>query len=324
MRAEQRRPGVSIIVHLQAIGREVEACLQALSEQSLQECQFIIIHDGKSGDALYFANDFAAHDARFEIYLQMGIGGGAAYNYGLQFVQAPIVGFLNGFDVVDVQFCEALVTALEQTQADVATCDFYNCRWEQPLTPYQAMGSGIFNKLYRREFINQESLTFREQIWYAELLFNYQALLTEPKLTTVDSVGVKQHHQVLQKEPTTDHCYDIFPVLTTIYEQANTVQRQQLLPVFLEAIFLETIPKFWSYGAKDLGTIKRQTDYSLNFLATHFPNWREELGTLTLGAEFSDIYGRLPQMKIQQLEGWKALPIIAMFQFRHLWKRSNK
>lgn len=43
MRNTALQPEVSIIVHLQAIGGEVEACFQALSEQSLANCQFIII-----------------------------------------------------------------------------------------------------------------------------------------------------------------------------------------------------------------------------------------------------------------------------------------
>lgn len=320
MKRNERQPRVSLIVHLQAVGREVEVCLQALSEQSLQECQFIIVHDGKSGDALYFANDFAAHDTRFEIYLQMGIGCGAAYNSGLKFVQAPIVGFLNGFDVIDSHFCEKLTEALEQTKAQIAYSGFHDTLWEGVLNQYQKNGSAIFNKLYKTMFIKANQLEFREQLWYADMLFNYQVLLQNPEIIAVPEVSVKQYQQILQKEPTIDHCYDIFPVLTTIWEQANEKQHQALFPLFVEAIFIETIPKFWNAGKKDLSTIKRQTTYSLNFLTNHFPNWREQLATLPLGLQFSQIYGRLPQVKMQQLEGWRSLLVIGMFKVRNIEK----
>lgn len=321
MRNTALQPEVSIIVHLQAIGGEVEACFQALSEQSLANCQFIIIHDGKSGDALYFANDFAAHDARFEIYLQMGIGCGAAYNYGLDCVKAPVVGFLSGFDVVASNFCEAMARALQTTSAEIAYCDFHNTLWQKPLTQYQEVGSNISNKLYRTTFIQSKLAAFREQIWYADVLFNYQALLQNPQLVAVPEVSVKQYQHNLLKEPTTDHCYDIFPVLTTIVEQAPLETRQELLPLFLEAIFIETLPKFWSYGAKDLGTIKRQTEYCLNFLTQHFPQWREVVSTLTLGTQFHDVYGRLPQLKMQQIDGWRGLSVLGMFKIRHFWQK---
>ncbi|MGL6057474.1 MAG: glycosyltransferase [Culicoidibacterales bacterium] len=298
-----KQPEVSVIVHLQMIGQDAEACLEALSRQTLVECQFIIIHDGKSGDALYFANEFARYDQRFEIHLQADLGCGAAYNYGLLKVIAPYVTFLNGFDVIDPNFCEQLSQQLTEQQTDIAICSATQPIWEKTTDSWIEAGSQLFNKMYRLTFLQQGQYQFKEQNRYADWLVNYQTLAGTAKISYLALILVAQSEQLVNKDAIVDHYYDIFPILEEIYQFAGKLKAEAIFALFIEAIFIETLPKFWEMN--DPTKIKSQTQYCLNFLIKFYPQWRKNFEQLPTTQRLAPYYGRLIAKKLSQLGTWR-------------------
>lgn len=311
---------IALIVHLQMIGNAAAACLQSLSEQGGVACQFIIIHDGNSGDALYFAHEFARHDNRFSVHLQMGLGCGSAYNYGLQLVESTYVVFLNGFDVLSANFCLDLVSEMQTAGADIGYCDINEQRWQLPTHEWLQVGSQLFNKAYRSAFIREHTLTFKEQVWDAELRFNYESLLTNPKLAHIARIDVSQTTPILLKERNVDHCYDIFQHLALLSERANEPQKTLLFPIFCEAIFIQAIPRFWQLHENEPSVIKRQLHYSFHFLAQQYPDWESRLKQLEFGTDFVKQYGKPVSRKLKQLNSWRWFTIWYRYRIQQMWQ----
>ncbi|MGL4952996.1 MAG: glycosyltransferase family 2 protein [Culicoidibacterales bacterium] len=297
------QPQVSVIVHLQMIGKSAEACLQALSNQTLENCQFIIIHDGKSGDALYFANEFARYDLRFTIHLQVGLGCGVAYNYGLTQVVAPYVVFLNGFDVIASDFCEQLRKEMQEEAIELISSEYTQPIWQNSDNLWIKAGSQLFNKMYRMSFLRSGNYQFNDQNRYADWLFNYQTLAGTKKLSYTARTSVTQNLSSVTKDMSIDHCYDIFAVLEEISEFVQQEQEAAIFALYVDAILVETLPNFWQMN--DSINLKYQTNFCLNFLTKYYQNWRELLVTLPKTDELKQIYGRTTQKNIMQLGTWR-------------------
>lgn len=319
MKARQR-PLISIIVHLQAIGGEVETCLRALQKQTVQACQFLLIHDGQSGNALHVANAMQAVDSRFEVALQMGIGCGAAYNYGLTKVQAPYVMFLSGYDVLAPTACEQLFVELCVHESEVGYCASVEQPWDQQAVPVLQAGATLANKLFQVDFLKRHQLQFREQMWHAQMLFNYEVLLKKPHLEVVNSQLVRQEQPGLKREPNVEQCYDIFEHLQKLHQTYAHEAPEELFAIWIEQIFVHSLPVFWRTNAHDLAKGYRKTQYCLQVLQQYYPDWQTQIQALPFGPSFQQWYGRKPVKKLSQLATWRGGLLVMRQLSVHKWK----
>jgi glycosyltransferase involved in cell wall biosynthesis len=191
-------------------------CLDSLRAQTVREIEVIMVDDGSTDSSGEICRRFAATDSRFIHLRQDNRGVSAARNAGLVPATGRYVAFVDADDHVDADYCEQLCRSDAYGQADLLVFGYvmddgagsgreylpeagilaitdenrleYFCRrW---LSRQQA--NYVWNKLYRREFLERRGARFPENVSFGEdRHFNYQLL---PRLAAVAQVACAPYH----------------------------------------------------------------------------------------------------------------------------------
>ena len=131
------KPKVSIIVPIYNCEKYLDEAIQSLLEQSIRECEFILVNDGSTDNSLNIANEYVKLDSRIKIINQVNQGVSVARNTGIEAAQGEYIGFIDGDDWIEVDMYKTLYDIANKNDLDLVISDF-----EQELD-----GKKIINKL---------------------------------------------------------------------------------------------------------------------------------------------------------------------------------
>lgn len=200
---------VSVIIPVYNAAKYLEECLNSVCGQTLQDIEIICVDDGSTDASVSMLEKRCKEDSRITVLQSAHKGGGAARNVGMQQACGEYLAFLDADDYMDVTMLEKLYHRANENHADVVVCGvrfFYpatgsitdeTCGLREENLPetavfsYQDMPKRIFNtfhnwpwnKMFRREFIMNQGITFQEQLRTNDLLFTNKALILAEKIT---------------------------------------------------------------------------------------------------------------------------------------------
>jgi glycosyltransferase involved in cell wall biosynthesis len=193
-------------------------CLDSVVNQTLKEIEIICVDDGSVDGSLQILQEYAAKDSRVMVLQQANAGAGAARNNGLKKATGKYLSFLDSDDFFQQDMLEKAVAKLVQDKADfvVFRCDQYMndtqtfkkaayTLKQQNLPPYSPFSfreitDNVFrtfigwawDKVYDREFVIKNQLTFQEQRTSNDMLFVFSALVKAKRITWLDEVLAHQ------------------------------------------------------------------------------------------------------------------------------------
>lgn len=182
---------ISIIVPIYNAERYLEACLASLLSQSEKELQILLVDDGSTDGSLAIAKDYAAKDARIQVYHQSNAGQSAARNIGLQHAKGEFIAFVDADDAIEPDWCKKHLAAIEGV--DYVQSGFQDKR---PLHRYQFTSPCM--RLYRRKAI--EGLRFIEGMIYEDVIWSVDLWLRD---ATCSSIDYKGYHYTSNPDSTT-------------------------------------------------------------------------------------------------------------------------
>ncbi|QYM66018.1 glycosyltransferase [Microbacterium sp. Se5.02b] len=122
-------PIVTLIVPGRDIAAFAPAALDSLRAQTEQRWRAILIDDGSTDDTGAVFADAAAADGRFRmIHHEASRGLGAARNVGIEHVDTPYLGFLDGDDVLLPDALARMTGTLERTGSDFVAAAYVRSR----------------------------------------------------------------------------------------------------------------------------------------------------------------------------------------------------
>ena len=117
---------VSIIIPVYNVEDYIEPCLQSVVEQTYPHLEVICINDATRDNSVSLVHRFQRRDARISLVQhRVNRGLGAARNTGLHHATGRYIKFVDGDDALVPDSVEALVAALDRTDADWAFGDFH-------------------------------------------------------------------------------------------------------------------------------------------------------------------------------------------------------
>ena len=171
-------PTISVILPAYNVAKFLPKCLDSLLAQSFTDWRAIVVDDGSSDDSLPTAQRYAESDSRIKVLAQKHLGQSAARNLGLQHATGDFVAFVDADDFVDADYFATLVAAL------TPDCDYVQTGYrrilpdgsvvaqKKPHHLYQFISPCM--RLYRRDWLQQHTIGFREGIIYEDVLFSVQ------------------------------------------------------------------------------------------------------------------------------------------------------
>ncbi|GAA4143725.1 hypothetical protein GCM10022416_33910 [Actinomadura keratinilytica] len=203
-------PDVSVVVIAYNDAGRLPRAVGSALRQSLGAVEVVVVDDGSADETGPVAERLAAeHPGRVRaVRLPVNSGGcGRPRNAGVARARGRYVMFLDSDDVLDPHACLNLLTAAEDTGADLVSglCTRVHTGRvrgrERPWYPWLYRRTAVYgalrdnpdllydtlatNKLYRRAFLEGHGLRFAERLHYEDLLFTAEAYLAASRTALI-------------------------------------------------------------------------------------------------------------------------------------------
>jgi glycosyltransferase involved in cell wall biosynthesis len=234
---------VSVIVPIYNAEKYIRTCLDSLINQSLKNLEIILVDDGSTDNSYHICHEYSKHDKRITLLTQLNRKQGAARNQGIKIAKGQYIGFLDADDFVDQRYYEAMSEAVRKHNADVALAsvvkisngkkkqkwlfkieELYRTDFEKFIICKQNENFAVYNKIYKKEFIDEHVLRFPEGVFYEDGPFSVRALHYANKIVTVPNVNyfyVKNMDSTVNSEQTEKHLSDAVEAIEDILKFAR-------------------------------------------------------------------------------------------------------
>lgn len=213
------QPKVSVIVPVFNVERFLPQCVDALTNQTLQDIELIFVDDGSSDGSKLILDDAACADKRIRVLHQLqNTNAGAARNAGLDVARGEYLSILDSDDFFEPNMLEDAYNRAKQHDADVvlyrgdrfyeAIQKYVDVPWmlnvkkfpknyvfpPNDVQPniFRSMVGWTWDKLFRRRHIEENGIRFQEQRIFNDMFFVYAAVLSAKRITILDEVLVHQ------------------------------------------------------------------------------------------------------------------------------------
>jgi len=115
---------ISVIVPVYNTAPYLPDCIRSVQRQTYKNLEILLIDDGSTDGSGALCDEFARQDSRIRVFHQENRGLSAARNRGLDAVQGQYISFVDSDDEITPQMLEILRDRLQETDSDMALCNF--------------------------------------------------------------------------------------------------------------------------------------------------------------------------------------------------------
>lgn len=220
---------VSIIVPIHNGEKYLKESLDCIIGQTLKEIEILCVDDESTDNTVDIIRSYMSQDERIVLFQNKKSNAGAARNYAMKHAKGKYLLFWDGDDLFEVDAVQSLYEQIEKDQADICVCnaDHYDTKEniyiakpqylkhayipENIPFSWETNGRYIFNftsqvawnKMYRREFVEKNTLFFQEIPRINDHYFVSVSTVMAERITVLDRRLV--HYRVNQNENLTSH-----------------------------------------------------------------------------------------------------------------------
>lgn len=201
---------ISIIVPVYKVEKELDRCVQSLLKQTYENIEIILVDDGSPDCCPKLCDEYAKNDSRVSVIHKKNGGLSDARNAGLRIAKGEYILYIDSDDYIDLNSCAYFVEAIKNQKIDIvvgnavmeknekieymvhtATSDGRVYMAEEfikkSIKASQWYAPACFN-MYRREFLIQNNLYFKEGIYFEDMQMLPRVFLLADKITCINRV----------------------------------------------------------------------------------------------------------------------------------------
>lgn len=211
IRVEQgrREPEVSVVVPIYNVEKYLRNCLDSLLVQTIKNFEVICVDDGSPDKCGVICDEYTAKDRRVKVIHQKNRGAGAARNVGLAKAKGRYIAFLDADDMYRPDTLAKIYTHAVTYHADIVifgaeftdqdggflqneTVNIAPLLGEKPFSAkelpnylYQITSCNPWNKLFRRDFILDQRISFQTLRTANDLYFTSFAMACAKRIAVL-------------------------------------------------------------------------------------------------------------------------------------------
>lgn len=194
----------SIIVPIYNVEAYLSQCLESLQTQDYTDFEVICVNDGSTDGSQKILVEWGTHFPQMRVIDRENGGLSAARNTGLTVATGDYVVFVDSDDWVEPPLLKRLTEEIDGTDMLCFACQRTDNNTYDTLAPEQSDGWSYYNRhalehrevpfvcvwqrCYRREFLEENSLNFREGILHEDNEFTPRACLKAKKVKVIPDV----------------------------------------------------------------------------------------------------------------------------------------
>lgn len=170
---------LSIIVPVYKAERYIRRCMDSLCNQTYRDIEILTVNDGSPDNCLSILKEYAEKDSRVRVLNKKNGGANTARNMALQYAKGEWVSFVDSDDWVDPDYfmelmkyatssCQLICGGFRLNQSEQTykiPQTFYSANQidtiEALYGTYYGMLYNIWGKIFKKDIINKNNLTFR-------------------------------------------------------------------------------------------------------------------------------------------------------------------
>jgi glycosyltransferase involved in cell wall biosynthesis len=123
---------ISIVIPVYKVEAYLSACVESVLAQTYQNFEVILVDDGSPDNCPAMCDAWAEKDSRIRVIHKENGGLSSARNAGIDVAKGDYLAFLDSDDLWTPVFLERLHTALTESNADLAVCQFQRFHGSPP------------------------------------------------------------------------------------------------------------------------------------------------------------------------------------------------
>lgn len=116
---------VTVIIPVYEVEKYLEKCVKSIQNQTYTNLEIILVDDGSPDGSGRMCDALGRTDPRIRVIHQKNMGLSGARNSALEIMQGDAVTFVDSDDTVDLNMIEELMKDMEEYNADIVECQFY-------------------------------------------------------------------------------------------------------------------------------------------------------------------------------------------------------
>lgn len=194
---------VSIIVPIYGVEAYLSECVESLLAQNYGNLEILLVDDSSPDRCPEICDRYAQKDPRVKVIHKINGGAASARNAGLDAATGDYICFVDADDVTRKDYVRHLLTAAEDSDADIAVCGYHNLTKNGScVMPVQAPGlytqvdylnffltdwtcALLWNKIYRRDVIG--SLRMLQGHRIDDEFFTYRIVMNSRRIVVTDT-----------------------------------------------------------------------------------------------------------------------------------------
>lgn len=288
-----QNPKISVIIPIYNSEKYLDYCIASVLVQTYKNLEIICVNDGSTDNSLNILKKYASNDDRIIIINQENYGQSVARNTGLKFATGEWISFIDSDDWIGIECYQKFIDVLNNRaefdlymfngtvypENNTLSFDIKDWTGENPHTfsdcknPFKGNISAN-NKIYNREFLLKNNLSFSENKIFEDQLFIITAQILAKNIYLQNEV----FYWYRQHEGSTVHnfgrnAFDIVDVLNLIKEKLkennlwesakyNFLQHKYNMYfwIMLGRLPVDLKKEFYYFVKSDL---ERETDYDM-------------------------------------------------------------
>lgn len=199
---------LSIIIPVYNVEKYLKECLESVLEIKNVNYEILVINDGSLDNSQKIINEFLEKNDRIKSFLKENGGISTARNYGLKRARGEYIWFVDSDDFIDAKEFQIFFNEVKKEKMDIFIANYSlfkdgkKCKERKIFYDKQILsGEKILNRkgkeilakgyvwknLYRKEFLNENGIIFKEGIVIEDQLFNIYCFLKAKKIKCLNN-----------------------------------------------------------------------------------------------------------------------------------------
>lgn len=184
---------ITVIIPVYNVEKYLRESIESIINQTYKNLEIILVDDGAKDSSGKICDEYAKKDNRIIAIHQENKGMSGARNTGLEHATGKYIMFADSDDTFEIDACEKLYKFIEKTNADYVVGNYRNMdedgtKWEKPVfdinkyvesklsiedynTSFYIMNSAVWNKIFRKSFLDDLNIKFIEKLPAEDAIF---------------------------------------------------------------------------------------------------------------------------------------------------------